>query len=800
MLANREARAALPEDDCPRGGATDYCTLVPSRCSSGALRINRPFVGVGLKDKHIDELRKIADELKATAGMKLSLTEAARLIPAIKSDAPIKSSTQDRLNRTGFAAALANAVINLDVSESIVIGVHGAWGTGKTSLLNLIEEQLQAKAESPPLIMRFNPWDFSDQNQLSLQFFSGLSAFLRLHQTTPALVRIADVVGEYGKLLDPLARLAFPRGAEATALGWSFLKKFRVVRQRTSVELKAQIDGVLRATDTRLVILIDDIDRLHATEIRQVFQLIKLNANFTNTVYVVAFDVELVVDALGGVAPRRTTEYLEKIVQVAFPLPPIGESKLTTLILEKFDETLKWFGVSELDRRGFGNMFYSGFRDQFRTLRDINRFFNLFRFGLAMVGEDTNFTDLAAVEAIALFHPEIHSALEGHPDLFAGASARESEDRGSLQKRYSDIFANVPDDRRDSVVSLCRFLFPKMERAYSRTDYGPEWEKGWEKERRIAASRYFPYYFQLTVPEGEVTRAEMAAALDTATSVETFVETLRTIKGSGRFAAFVDLLRHHVDSLERVKLLTILESIFVHGDDVSTEGTGTFGLVTDHLRFGSWLFLDILDALKEDRFKQLMDRMRAKPAVYTIANTAHMFATMVSKGDEAGRYRQKYPDLTDSVVHEMNAIALEAIRVAAKANRLKTAPNLPFLLFFWKRETDKESITEWIEASFLRDPRGAASFVACFATKISSFGLHDRVESRRTAVSVKDLYEFVDLDRLANLLRATDDAELDEKEREAKKAFMRAKAQVDRGRPLDSVDSMSPPIDDERVT
>ncbi len=707
------------------------------------------------------------------------------------------SSGQDRLNRTGLATAIARAILGLDSKESVVIGIYGAWGTGKTSLLNLLQEQLdEAKSTIPTLIMRFNPWDFSDQNQLTAQFFNDLSVFLRLHESIPRLSKIADAVEEYGKLLDPLARLVAPRLAEASKLSWTLFRRAKPRLQRTNIDLKAQIDSVFRASASRLVIMVDDVDRLNASEIRQVFQLIKLNANFTNTVYVVAFHKASVEDALRTISPGPPGEYLEKIVQVAFVLPPISETKLTQLIVDEFNDSLRWFKVSHIDQQRFGNMFHSGFRDYFRTLRDVTRFFNLFRFALAMIAEDTNFIDLAVIETLALFEPESFVAIQSHSDLFVG-SVRDREDKASLTKRYEEFFKTIPEQRRERVVSLCQFVFPKMDYVYSNTTYGPEWEQKWERDRRVASSRYFPFYFQLAVPEDEVSRVEIARALEDSTSVERFVAILDDFNESGRFAAFVDLLRHFIPDLERELLLIILESIFVYGDHVSTTGTGTLAIISDHLRFASWMLLDILDALKDGRFVELLNKMRGQPAVYTVVNTASFFEQLLTLPDQAAYRQKKYPELDDRVVAEMKVIALDAVNMTARDGTLVSAPNLPLILYRWKQWDSASQVSEWIDATFLHDPQGAIALLEHFSQQGRSYGLRDKVARVHTTISIKALTDFVDLSRLANLIQAQNKTEMNENQKHLIKVFMRAKARIDKGSSPESIDLMFLRDDDE---
>lgn len=95
-------------------------------------------------------------------------------------DQPIQSGKEDLLGRQAFSQALANAVCSHQDKNSIVIGLYGSWGSGKTSIINMTLEHLRQRPEEErPIIVSFNPWNYSDQNQLIMQFFRQLSIDLK---------------------------------------------------------------------------------------------------------------------------------------------------------------------------------------------------------------------------------------------------------------------------------------------------------------------------------------------------------------------------------------------------------------------------------------------------------------------------------------------------------------------------------------------------------------------------------------------------------------------------------------------
>ncbi|HEY2362045.1 MAG TPA: P-loop NTPase fold protein, partial [Candidatus Angelobacter sp.] len=103
------------------------------------------------------------------------------------SDSPIETAADDRLGRTTFAQALAKALAGFSAGDSFVVGIHGKWGSGKSSIFNLLVEQIDKDNATKPqgeklFVMRFNPWNFSDQNQLVFQFLRQFRAHLKGHQ------------------------------------------------------------------------------------------------------------------------------------------------------------------------------------------------------------------------------------------------------------------------------------------------------------------------------------------------------------------------------------------------------------------------------------------------------------------------------------------------------------------------------------------------------------------------------------------------------------------------------------------
>lgn len=114
-------------------------------------------------------------------------------------DPPIRTKQEDRLNRAPFAEALAEQVANSSGYGGVVFGLLGDFGSGKTSILNMVEETLKEDF-GDPVVLRFNPWLFSGTEQLFGHFYEELAAQL-LEEPNDRLRRIGAALERYGKLL-----------------------------------------------------------------------------------------------------------------------------------------------------------------------------------------------------------------------------------------------------------------------------------------------------------------------------------------------------------------------------------------------------------------------------------------------------------------------------------------------------------------------------------------------------------------------------------------------------------------------
>jgi predicted KAP-like P-loop ATPase len=254
----------------------------------------------------------------------------------IPADNPIRVKEEDRLGRGRVAEALAREIRSLDASEGCVVGVLGPWGSGKTSLVNLIREEL---AEEPSLVvLDFNPWMFSGTEELLQSFFLEVGAQFR--GRTDQIRDLAADIEAYGEAIAPLRLLpVIGVWVERARSVSQAIKRALERRKGGALTARAALAQKLSALANPLVVVVDDIDRLRTNEIREMFKLVRLTASFPNIIYLLAFDRARVESALSeeGLVGR---DYLEKILQVAYDMPVIPASVLIGTLTDAIDASL----------------------------------------------------------------------------------------------------------------------------------------------------------------------------------------------------------------------------------------------------------------------------------------------------------------------------------------------------------------------------------------------------------------------------------------------------------------------------
>lgn len=293
------------------------------------------------------------------------------------SDQPVTNTEDDRLNRAAFAKRIAGVLLGLPNGSGLVIGIHGPWGDGKTTVLNMLRADLERSAQT--LIVEFNPWRFTDETAMLRGFFGVLAGSIRAKLTSRGedIAGWIEKIGRYASVIDDRLETLSEIAASNAEAGLE--------------EMRARLFGALSSAEKRIVVLMDDIDRLDKHETHTLLRLIKACADFPNVCYVLAFDDAAVAKSLGeryGSGDEQSgRSFLEKIIQVPLKLPVAAKEDLRSLCFEHVERALTAAGI-DLTREQLGEFiegFDRGVSVRLNTPRAAKRYGNGLLFALPML-------------------------------------------------------------------------------------------------------------------------------------------------------------------------------------------------------------------------------------------------------------------------------------------------------------------------------------------------------------------------------------------------------------------------------
>jgi predicted KAP-like P-loop ATPase len=431
----------------------------------------------------------------------------------VRADAPIEGRSQDRLNRATLANAIADQVVHGPAGHGLVIGIAGKWGSGKTSLLRMVEETVREKSDTT--VLSFNPWLFSSTDELVSRFLKELGIQLRDRsrgaKSARALGKAGDRLLSYGEALEPFG-WAPVVGASFSRVGKLSRAVRGVARSRREPSVEQQRELVreqLRALDTRVLVTVDDLDRIEADQIRDMVRLIKLVGDFPNTTYLVSYDPKPVEEALGEERPDGRA-YLEKIVQVVHDLPEPPPTALRRMLGDELQEIVDAIEHGPFRADDWQNLLAEGMWPFFRTVRDVRRYLNTVPVSLRVIGPEVALVDVLALEAVRVFASDAYARLPAAAAALTRAGtdsdrrAREDADRVEVT-----ALVEAAGDFAEPVKEIIRRLFRGAGHFVGGSQI-VESEQRARRDLRVSSPEILSVYLHRTLPEGTVSGALVA--------------------------------------------------------------------------------------------------------------------------------------------------------------------------------------------------------------------------------------------------------------------------------------------------
>ncbi|NYG99235.1 hypothetical protein BJ979_001861 [Schumannella luteola] len=412
-------------------------------------------------------------------------------------DAP--SEAADLPGRSTFAQSLADRIDQTPHGHpSTVFGLVGAWGSGKTSVLGQLRRDLNDWT-----VLDFAPWAAPDTESIAAEFVRTLAQAFpptpgsrwrrRAQGLATGAPALLSLVPYAGTAASGLARL----GVDALLATPPWPEAFKKLSDSTS------------KLDKRVLIVVDDVDRLDSDELRSLLKVVRLLGRFTNVHYLLAYDQATVEGLLSrhGYDARRGS-FMEKIVQYPLELPPLSEVSrrrlITDAVSELVDSQAETASREEAER---GSELIDFLTRRLQTPRAIARYGEQLRTTLPLARRaELNLIDFAALTWLRIAEHDVWAALAasrvhvlGGAELWANGKDK-SDPVELLRASLSEVDVTLSSH----ALKLLSLVFPRLDGRGS----------GQQRPHSASDPQYFQRYFLLDLPEDDVSDLMVELAIN----------------------------------------------------------------------------------------------------------------------------------------------------------------------------------------------------------------------------------------------------------------------------------------------
>jgi hypothetical protein len=435
----------------------------------------------------------VPSSIRSVAGTQLS-----------ESDDPIQTWAEDALGRAALVDAMT---VKLLIGRTPVLALSGEFGSGKTSTLNLLREHLGDKT----ITISFSTWLPGSQETLTSYLLNDIANECRKQFVVPGLRRSAR-------------RWATAMGQNVPLLK-NYLELLPAATQRDDIE---SLKAALTRLPKRVVVLLDEIDRMDKDELITLLKVIRGVATLPNISFVCAGDLRTIVDTVKGEETPQNYAYFEKFFPVLIRIPDADLAALRKAGTKRLLGALNsrdWFereSEAESFREHIETLWDERIAPFCHNLRAIGLFANDVSVAAAPLRREVNPVDLSLIELLRRFKPAVYElvaknsvTLTGGESSVRGGHLQSEKDRENAEKKLlADIEGSIADaDELDQVKGILGELFPLFVKinGHSRVTVPRRKDSEEESEKRICMPGIFPAYFRYELPDAIFSSVEMAS-------------------------------------------------------------------------------------------------------------------------------------------------------------------------------------------------------------------------------------------------------------------------------------------------
>ncbi|HEX8055260.1 MAG TPA: P-loop NTPase fold protein [Novosphingobium sp.] len=629
-------------------------------------------------------------------------------------DRPIQSEEDDRFGFAALAERIADALTTQAANKGFVFGLEGKWGSGKSSLLALVLNRLRAMNAAKVASVEFRPWLIGDRDQLLAALFEDLAKAIAALEyasgdatgtTQIAAKSVAEQVKSFARHLSPVGKLAGIAGlfVPGASVASDILEKLAAAAAEQSegptlVAQKEKLSAALLKLGCRIVVTIDDVDRLEPKEVAELLRLVRSVADFPNVSYLLCYDaraLERSIETGTGVASGAA--YLEKIVQteVAVPRPE------SFALRRWFSAELQAFAECPPERVGFLQQVIDETGGRvLENPRAVVRVLDSLRVYWPSLKDRVDLADLVWLRMIAVGSPNFYRWVEDYLVSFvalAGGRAHVSDAERATMAKAMDAALELDGlswskhqfeiDQHLPGIQFQSFNKDKEERLFSGARRAAHPHDA--RDRRLASPSHARIYFTLIDPPDSVTDLDignlLAAARDGVNNAAHLLLTMGEYKGDAggsKAERLLDQLRYiEKDVVHGWPIETLILGLANAADTLATDTRGD--------DWGSPRIYYLTRALLR-QFRAALPPERFDPALKAVfeASPSLGFLSYLLRDETFGHgFHGDRPDPTDRLTTREGFEEVRKVMIARYASggldRVMAEPRATDILYAW---------------------------------------------------------------------------------------------------------------------
>lgn len=555
-----------------------------------------------------------------------------------------KEVDYDLLDRHTIINHLYNILCSCKPQKRFVLSLEGKWGVGKSTILRNVKRMLREQQKDIVVIDDFDPWTYGTEESIVENFFCCLLNNNDLKINTL----------EMRKSVSVLSKAVINSTEKSDWFERTFLK------ERTVEESKNQINEYLRLCGKKIVIFIDNLDRINDEKILFLFKLIGNVLDFDRVIFVVSFDPEIVRNIFEAQS-NIGYNYLEKIIQMQIRVPENDKGVLANIVKVCTINLLNRYGLSNEQIEEY-KVFVENICDSIKDIRDYKRVINSVVVKVLNNKSYLSKRDLLTIEYIKMKNFQLYQTIYKNRIYFISEGAmydeemyfttfRKEEHEKKVKTFLEELFDN--EENRQYQKMLAK-VFPYINRFCDKVKYSGVrtlTAEQIEKSRGIASAKYFPLYFCDTENELSILGGSMEKYVRGINKNEEDVERglVNMLNNLGPIVhrEILEALQLYISEIDKSKLyrlcITLIECYW------NIDDTSIFFILNARRRC-TVLIWEILRTIGEEEFQHILQYLsKAYDKIEMVSEIAYWFE---NNKEDKGRY-EALKELENKLVNDI---------------------------------------------------------------------------------------------------------------------------------------------------